>query len=70
MSQQAVDFVIERLLTDWDLRDRFGRDPLRALAHLHFSTDIELTPDEMRAFLRIDPEIWYPGWDGGGTPFH
>jgi len=59
MSQHAVAFVIQRLLNDEDFRDRFAENPLEALAYLHlWADDVELTLDEMGAFVRTDPEVW------------
>ena len=70
MSRQAVDFVIEALLTDWDLREGFVRDPLGMLADLHIGVGLELTLDEMRALIRTDPEVWSPGWSDSAAVLH
>ena len=58
MSQHAVGLVIQSLLTDQYLRERFAEDPLEALAYLHLYAGIELALDEMGAFVRTDPAVW------------
>lgn len=58
MSKHAVGFVIDRLLTDQELRNRFAQAPLEVLADLYLFSGIELTLDEMGAFVQADPEVW------------
>ena len=70
MSHRGVEYVMQRLLTDWQLRDRFSREPFGVLAELGLTTNVELTVDEMRAFLRVDPEVWYPNAEVSGPVFH
>jgi len=58
MSQQAVSFVINTLLTNPDLRDQFAMSPLEVLVDLHLSADIELTLDEVEALVLASPDLW------------
>jgi hypothetical protein len=57
MSQQMVGIVIDRLLTEEDLRARFARDRVETLAELNLR-GFELTPDEFEAFVRTDASLW------------
>ena len=57
MSQQMVGLVIDRLLEDEDLRDRFALDRIDTLAELSFR-GFELTPDELDVFIRRDARVW------------
>ena len=61
MSQQTVGMVIDRLLTDEDLRVRFAIDRIETLADLSFR-GIELTPAEIDVFIQTDARLWF--WDG------
>jgi hypothetical protein len=58
MSQQNVGNVINRLLTDEELRLRFALDPVDTLAELHLR-GMPLTPDEIDAFVQSDMRIWF-----------
>jgi hypothetical protein len=58
MSQKAVSLIVQVLLTNAAVRRRFARHPLGVLAELQFCTGVELTADEMRAFARVDPDLW------------
>jgi hypothetical protein len=60
MSQQMVGLVINRLLTDEELRIRFAMEPVETLADMHLR-GFELTPDEIDAFMRADVRVWF--WD-------
>jgi hypothetical protein len=60
MSQQTVGLVINRLLTDEELRIRFAMEPVETLADMHLR-GFELTPDEIDAFMRADVRMWF--WD-------
>ena len=58
MSQAAVGFLIDTLLTDGNLRYRFAAHPLETLVELYLRAGIELTPDEIGAFVQTDPRTW------------
>ena len=58
MSQQTVGNVIERLLTDEDLRIRFLIDRMETIAELCVR-GCELTGDEIDLFCRTDPRLWF-----------
>jgi hypothetical protein len=58
MSQQNVGNVINRLLTDEELRLRFALDPVDTLAELHLR-GMPLTPDEIDVFVQSDMRIWF-----------
>jgi hypothetical protein len=60
MSQQTVGLVINRLLTDEELRIRFAMEPVETLADMHLR-GFALTPDEIDAFMLADVRIWF--WD-------
>jgi hypothetical protein len=57
MSQENVGYVIDRLLTDSELRFQFAVDPLVAIADLHV-LGLHLTPDEIDAFVLSDARCW------------
>ncbi len=50
MSQQNVEKVMTRLLTDEALRTRFALDPFDTLAECHLR-GMALTPDEIDVFV-------------------
>jgi hypothetical protein len=58
MSQQNVGNVINRLLTDEELRMRFALDPFDTLAELHLR-GMPLTPDEIDVFVQSDLRVWF-----------
>jgi hypothetical protein len=60
MSQRMVGIVVNRLLTEQDLRVRFALDCIETLAELSFR-GFELTPDEIDVLIRTDPRLWF--WD-------
>jgi hypothetical protein len=57
MSQKTVQLVIGWLLTDEDLRLRFKERPRETLVELQ-QQGYELTPDEVDALVRSDPDVW------------
>ena len=61
MSQQMVGLVINRLLTDEDLRIRFIIEPVETLADLH-ARGFELTPQEIDLFIQTNTWTWF--WTG------
>ena len=60
MSQQTVAIVIDKLLSDEDLRNRFVVDRLETLADLYLH-GFELRQDEIDLFLRTDAQLWFWG---------
>jgi hypothetical protein len=57
MSQRNVQFVIGRLLTDEELRERFLRAPEETLEELS-NLGWELTPSERMALMETNPRLW------------
>jgi hypothetical protein len=57
MSQQMVGNVIDRLLTDEDLRIRFIVEPVETMADLH-ARGFELTPEEIDLFIQTNTRTW------------
>jgi hypothetical protein len=60
MSQAGVGIVIDKLLTDEDLRVRFALDRIETVAELCLQ-GVELTRDEMNLFCRTDARLWFVG---------
>jgi hypothetical protein len=60
MSQRMVERIVNRLLSEQDLRVRFALDRIETLADLSFR-GFELTPDEFDVFVRTDARVWF--WD-------
>lgn len=58
MSQHAIGIVIDRLLTDEDLRVRFARDRIETLTALVFQ-GVDLTPHEIALFVQTDARLWF-----------
>lgn len=65
MSQAGVGMVVEKLLTDEDLRIRFALDRMEAIAELCLR-GFELTRDEIDLFERTDVRLWFLGDHVGG----
>jgi hypothetical protein len=61
MSQQTIGIVIDKLLSDEDLRIRFLVDRMETLAELCLQ-GLELRPDEIDLFCQTDPRLWF--WGG------
>ena len=57
MSQQMVGNVIDRLLTDEDLRIRFIVEPVETMADLH-ARGFELTSEEIDLFIQTNTRTW------------
>jgi len=57
MSREAIGMVMNRLLTEEDLRVCFAVDPLTILGELH-NRGFELTPFEIDLFLASDLQMW------------
>ena len=64
MSQAGVGMVIEKLLTDENLRIRFALDRIEAIAELCLR-GFELTRDEIDLFYRTDARLWFLIDQGG-----
>ena len=60
MSQQTVGIVIDKLLGDEDLRNRFVFDRLETLAELCLC-GVDLRPDEIDLFYQSDARLWFWG---------
>jgi hypothetical protein len=58
MSLQNVDNVIQRLLTDEELRGRFTLNRIDTLAELHVR-GLALTPNEIDVFVQSDVRVWF-----------
>ena len=61
MSQRTIGNVIDKLLTDEDLRIRFVADRMETLAELCIR-GFELSGDEIDLFCRTDARLWF--WGG------
>jgi hypothetical protein len=57
MSLQAVEIVMNRLLTNQELRVRFAIDRLEALGEL-YTDGLDLTPGELDLFIQSDVQMW------------
>ncbi len=60
MSRAGVGMVIEKLLTDENLRIRFARDRIDTMAEL-CSRGFALTRDELDLIYRADARLWFLG---------
>ena len=69
MSQDAVGMVVEKLLTDEDLRVRFALDPMKTVAEL-FLRGVDLTRDEIDLLCRTDAALWFLRSALRGAPQH
>jgi hypothetical protein len=58
MSRQNVESVIDKLLTEDELRARFALDPFDTLAEFHLR-GLALTPDEIDVFVQSDAGLWF-----------
>jgi hypothetical protein len=58
MSQRVVGIVIDRLLTEQQLRVQFALDRIEWLANLG-CLGLELTPDEIDLFFQTDERVWF-----------
>jgi hypothetical protein len=58
MSQASVALVVEKLLTDENLRIRFALDRTETIAEL-CSRGFELTRDEIDLFCLTDARLWF-----------
>ena len=60
MSQVGVGIVMDKLLTDEDLRIRFALDRFETVAELCL-LGAELTRDEIDLFCQTDAHLWFVG---------
>src|SRR5262249_23660731 len=69
MSDGNVERVMNRLLSEEDLRIRFVLDRFATLADLH-DGGLALTPDEIDMFVQSDAEIWFGNRTAAGHYLH
>ena len=69
MSQQTVGLVINRLITDEDLRIRFIVEPMETMADLH-ARGFELTPEEIDLFVQTNAWTWFCVETRAGSRVH
>jgi hypothetical protein len=67
MSRVGVGIVVEKLLTDENLRIRFALDAMETVAELLLQ-GFDLTRDEIDLFCRTDPRVWFLGEMVSGEP--
>ena len=60
MSRAGVGIVIEKLLTDEDLRIRFAVDRMETVAEISLR-GFDLSQDELDLFYRTDAGLWFIG---------
>jgi hypothetical protein len=58
MSRASVGLLVEKLLTDENLRMRFALDRMGTIAELCLR-GFELTRDEIDLFYRTDARLWF-----------
>jgi Pyridine nucleotide-disulphide oxidoreductase len=61
--------VVEKLLTNENLRIRFALDRLETVAELLLQ-GFDLTRDEIDLFCRTDPRVWFVGIVSAGPERH
>jgi hypothetical protein len=61
--------VVEKLLTDEDLRVQFALDPMETVAEL-FLGGADLTRDEIDLLRRTDAALWFLRSALQGQPLH
>ena len=69
MSQAGVGTVIEKLLTDENLRIRFALDRIDTVGELCLR-GFDLTRDEIDLLCRTDPRVWFLGGELTGEWQH
>jgi hypothetical protein len=60
MSRAGVGMVIEKLLTDENLRIRFALERMETVAELYLR-GFDLSADEIDLFFRADAGLWFLG---------
>ena len=69
MSRASVGMVIDKLLTDENLRIRFALDRLETVAELCLR-GFDLTRDEIDLLCRTDAGVWFLRSAVQGAPQH
>ena len=69
MSLASVGMVIDKLLTDENLRIRFALDPMETVAGLSLR-GFDLTRDEIDLLCRTDAGVWFLRSAVSGAPQH
>jgi len=69
MSQENVDRLITRLMSEEELRVRFALDRFVTIADLH-EGGLALTPNEIDLFIQSDVSIWCGEHSCHGGRFH
>ena len=69
MSRSIVGIVIDKLLTDEDLRIRFALDRVETVADLCLR-GFDLTRDEIDLLCRTDAGVWFLRSAVTGAPQH
>ena len=69
MSRANVGMVIDKLLTDENLRLRFAVDPMETVAEL-FLRGFDLTRNEIDLLCRTDAGVWFLRSAVRGAPQH
>jgi hypothetical protein len=69
MSRSIVGMVIDKLLTDEDLRIRFALDRVETVADLCLR-GFDLTRDEIDLLCRTDAGVWFLRSAVSGAPQH
>lgn len=60
MSRAGVGWVIDRLITDRNLRLRFAFEPVQTVVELYLR-GVDLTVDEVDLLCRTDARVLVPG---------
>jgi hypothetical protein len=63
MAHKTVQFIIGRILTDEELREKFLVSPTETLASLREDMGFDLTNTEIDAIAKTDPQLWETGPD-------
>ena len=67
MSRTGIGMVIDKLLTDENLRMRFALDRIETVAELCLR-GFDLSPDEIDLFCRTDAGLWFLRSAVSGAP--
>jgi hypothetical protein len=61
MAYKTVQFIIGRILTDEELREKFLVSPAETLTYLRDEMGFDLTNAEIDAIARTDLQLWEAG---------